>query len=528
MSVPGAIMDKLKTKSLFYKFILHILLFFIPMQLIAEEEKTIQQIHDIHFKEVPVTEFIRFVSKIAEVNFIFDNKELQFNVSFSSGKSISGEHVLQALIQILRVRGFGVMKEKGYYVVHKLDEKRSGENFSSTPTEDLPPVSKKEGKQQFAVFKLQYHQGLEIQEAVKKIAIGMQAQSGGASQLLDAIQSMQWVKATNSLLCSGDQETLEKLKNLVSSLDIPLRQVFIEVLVIETDVRKGLDFGLQWGAGGKYKNNFGGGGGNFNSDHGRAPFGQNVQGVNGSNGPTGFDQIPVGSGFDLGVIGNMIMHKGQSYLTLGALVSALQADKDSTIVLNQKIITQDNKNSKIFVGDNIPFPGSVVQTVGAGQQTTSNIDYRDIGVSLSITPMLGEGDIITLNLDQEISEAVNTPHFSRSQASVNGIRSTKTNMVTHVHVPDKHFLVLSGMVRNTKSHHKEGVPCLGGIPYIGALFSRTQKEDEKRNIIIFVRPHIIHSFEDYNRITQNQAALFKNQANEQDFEAGLDLLSSDK
>lgn len=510
-----------------FKLILSTLICFVSLPFIAnsEEERIATQTHDINFKQVPITEFIRFVSKISEVNFIFDNRDLQFNVSFSSGKSISGEHVLQALIQILRVHGFGVMRENGYHVVHKLDEKVSGDGTddSSSRKGDSWLSNNQSTKQQFAVFKLQYHQGSEIQEAIKKIAADLQAQPGSSSKLLDAIQSMQWVKATNSLLCSGDEETIEKLKSLVASLDIPLRQVFIEILVIETDVRKGLDFGLQWGARAKYKNRFNGAAGNFNSDHGRSSFAQNFGGN-----PSGdFDKIPVGSGFDLGVIGDMILHKGTPYLTLGALVSALQADKDSTIVLNQKVITQDNKNSKIFVGDNIPFPGSVVQTIGSGQQTTSNIDYRDVGVSLSITPMLGEGDIITLDLDEEISEAVNTPSFSRSQASVNGIRSTKTSMVTHVHVPDKHFLVLSGMVRNTKSQHKEGIPCLGGIPYIGALFSRTQKEDEKRNVIIFVRPHIIHSFEDYNNITQNQADVFKDQANPVDFQSSLDLVEND-
>lgn len=473
-------MDYIKRTKLIKLFIIF---FLCTLSLFAQEEGSLQT-HDINFKQVPVAEFIRFVSKISEVNFIFDNRDLQFNISFSSGKSMSGEDVLKALIQILRVHGFGVMKENDYYVVHKLNE--SGVAVGSNGDEYFTPA---EEKQKFSVFKLQYHQGSEIQESIKKIAIDLKGQPGGSSKLLDTIQSMQWVKATNSLLCSGDESTLESLKSLVASLDIPLRQVFIEILVIETDVRKGVDFGLQWGGRAKFNSRVVGSVGN-------PAFSRHLQDGN-------FDQIPVGNGFDLGVIGDIIMHRGTSYLTLGALVTALQADRDSTIVLNQKLITQDNKNSKIFVGDNIPFPGSIVQTVGNGQQTTSNIDYRDIGVSLSITPMLGEGDIITLDIDEEISEAISTPNFSKSQ-QVNGIRSTKTNMVTHVHVPDKHFLVLSGMVRNTRALHKEGLPCLGGIPFIGALFSRTQKEDEKRNVIVFVRPHIIHSFEDYGQITDRQ------------------------
>src|SRR6185295_19921273 len=105
-------------------------------------------------------------------------------------------------------------------------------------------------------------------------------------------------------------------------------------------------------------------------------------------------------------IGDLIFHKGKSFVSLASLVSALQADGEASIVLNQKIITQDNKNSKIFVGDNIPFTGSVVTTVGASQQSTANVEYRDIGVNLSITPKLGEGDVITLDLNEEITEAL--------------------------------------------------------------------------------------------------------------------------
>jgi type III secretion protein C len=302
--------------------------------------------------------------------------------------------------------------------------------------------------------------------------------------------------------------------------------VFIEVLVIETDVRKSMDFGLQWAAGGQLTSRLGFGGGNFapgsDSAHG---FASAMKGINATNTPTGLDQIPLLPGFDLGVIGDMITHKGKSYFSLGSLVSALQLDKNSTIVLNQKIITQDNKNSTIFVGDNIPFTGSIVQTVGQSQQTTANVEYRDVGVSLSITPRLGEGDVITLNLNEEITEAVG-PDLMNSTSQVNGIRTTKTNMATHVHVPDKHFLVLSGMIRNTKAQHKAGLPCLGGLPGIGAAFSRTQRNDEKRNVVIFVRPHIIHSVRDYQRITSEQETQSRKQSSNEAIDEALETMPS--
>ncbi len=481
--------------------------------------------HCIQFNDVPIIEFIRYVSRISEENFIYDARELDFPISLSTGKSVSTEMVMQALVQLLKVHGFETELRSGYYVIHKQTEAlplEETEELLVSSEEKIPIVVGEE--YEFFVYKLQYHEGPEIEESLKKIAVDLRSQSDAPLKLINAIQSLQWVKATNSLLFSADPVTLEKLNQLITSLDSPLRQVFIEVLVIETDVKKGLDFGLQWAAGGQYGSKLGFGAGNI-APH--SPFGSTMQGINGANTPTGLNQVPLLPGFDLGVIGDVITHRGTSYFSLGSLVSALQMDRSSTIVLNQKIITQDNKNSTIFVGDNIPFTGSVVQTVGQSQQTTANIEYRDIGVSLSITPRLGEGDIITLQLNEEITESLDHDVMNNN-SQVNGIRTTKTNMATHVHVPDKHFLVLSGMIRNTKVHQKTGIPCLGGLPVIGAAFSKTHQNDEKRNVIIFVRPHIIQSFQDYQKVSEAQEATYRSQTNsEADFNAGLNLVEHD-
>lgn len=478
----------------------------------VEAENTIEIVsapsseHHIDFKDVSMIELIRFISKISEVNFIFNHEELQFNVSLSSGKPVSSADVLKALIQTLRVHGFGVSEEENYYVIHRLGKENShggnGEISSDKLIAGPILMGSRNSSLDFFVYKLKYHQGNEIEETLKKIASDLKARPDHPHKLIEAIQTIHWVKGTNSLLFSAEDETITKLKHLISTLDIPLRQVFIEVLVVETDARKTTEFGLQWIGGGKYQNKLGFGMGNFPGHAANPGFANTVQGVGPGCPPTGLDQINFGRGFDLGVIGDIIFHKGKTFLTLGSLVSALQMDGDCTIVLNQKIITQDNKNSTIFVGDNIPFTGSVIQTIGVGQQTTANVEYRDIGVSLSITPMLGEGDVITLDIDQEITEAVDNIQNSINQ--VEGIRTTKTNMATHVHVPDNHFLALSGMIRNSRSYHKSGLPCLGGLPYIGAAFSKTRKVNEKRNVLIFVRPHIINSFEDYQKVTEAQ------------------------
>lgn len=533
-------------------------------------ETRIDKGYNINFTDVSMEEFVRFVSKISEVNFIFDRKELNFNVSLTSGKPVSAENVLNALLRILRMNGFWIKKEDEYFVIHKVDQTqppdRGWDAFlyddnepakllpipdpvaeeivpkeievqEVTPAEPeiplpeippslpLPVVVEEQKPFEFFVYKLKYHQGSDIKEALKQVALELQTQPGTPQKLLSAIHTVQWVQATNSLLCSGDEETLLSLKKLIESVDTALKQVFIEVLVIETDVSNGLEFGLEWGASGQLKKNLGVGAGGAPPSANPSLFSKSMQGINALNHPSGLSQFPVGSGFDLGVIGDIIFHKGKSFLSLGALVSALQQDGGSTIVLNQKIIAQDNKPSQIFVGDNIPFTGSVTQLVGQSQQTTSNIEYRDIGVNLNIKPMIGDDGVITLDIQEEISETVNQPGVNPSSAQPSGIRTTKTNMVTHVHVPDKHFLVLSGMIRNANSSHKSGLPCLGGIPFIGSLFSKKVKQEEKRNVIIFVRPNIIQSMADYQKVTTVQNDLHRNQTTDpKDFDAGLKLI----
>jgi type III secretion protein C len=465
--------------------------------------------HTINFSEVPIAEFIKFVSKIAEKTFIFNIKDLDFKVSFISGKTSTTQSIMHALFQILEQHHFKVREEHDYVLIEKMMEAEIKRKMSGLldlkhspldlPEQDLTAQthdylhSALITQDAFHVYKLQYHKGSEILQAIKLVAT-----SKSTAGFQQAIESLQWIESTNSLVFNSSSEVSHEIQRLIKSLDAPQKQVFIEVLVIETDGKEASEFGLEWGASGKYKNNLGLGIGNFAHGPGNV-LANTLQNMSATHTPTGASQIPLGRGFDLGVIGDIIFHKGRSFLSLAGLISALQRDGKISIVLNQKIITQDNKSSSIFVGDNIPFTGSIVQTIGASQQTTANVEYRDIGVSLKITPLLGDSDIITLDITEEITEA--RDDLRDLDSRVNGIQTTKTNMATRVHVPDQHFLVLSGMVKNSKVNRKTGIPCLGGLPWIGVAFSKTKIEKEKKNILIFVRPQILHSFEQYKELS---------------------------
>lgn len=412
--------------------------------------------------------------------------------------------------------------------------------FDLPNKEAQPPSIESIDNVSFLVYKLQYHPGNDIQTALKQVAVALEKGSNPSAALVDAINSIQWVMVTNSLLVTGQQDVLVKLKELIQNLDAPLRQVFIEVLIIQTSLTNTQNFGLMWGGQAQFFNKATMGTGNFptaTNPQGTATtpvgvFGPNLQGINATNTPMGgipSGMVPFTSGFDLGAIGDIIMNKGRSFISLGALVNAIQSDTDSTIIINPKIVTQDNRQSTIFVGDNVPYTGSIVTNIAAQTTNTSNIEYRDVGVSLTITPILGENDIITLDIINDISQVVNSATATNTLV-LTGIETSHAHMETRVAVPNNHFVALSGMINDSKTHYKTGVPCLGGLPVIGFLFSENDRTANKDNIIIFLRPQIINTYEEYKAITEHQEWLYKYDARlpvlKEEFDEGIDLVKT--
>ncbi len=415
---------------------------------------------------------------------------------------------------------------------------------------EMPPESNIQAidNTSFLVYKLQFHKGDEIQGALRQIAKDLILSNAPVNQnLLNSINSIQWLETTNSLLSSGDQETLTRLRELIKNLDIPLKQVFIEMLVIQTTMTNALAFGLEWGGNYKYRNKFAtnafntnpgalsaGNTTGFNNDQ----FTRNLAALTPATPQTATSVptpqlIPPGAGFDLGVIGEVIRHNGQTYLTLGSLLQALQTDDESSVLMTPKIITQDGRTSTIFVGENIPFVGSFVNNVTNSTVNTANIEYRDIGLNLTITPVLGNSDIVTLDINLDRSQTVTdvtSATLNNNAQSAQGIITSKTTMQTTVHVPDDNFLILSGMVNNSNVKSKAGIPCLGGLPVIGAAFSRAADTVVNSNIVIFIRPHIINSIDDMRKLTAREEDYFRDQSGtpflEHNFDESMELIKT--
>ena len=484
----------------------------------------------IKFEDISMFEFLRFMSKIAKVNFVYDESLTDFRTSLMIGKPTTIEGILQIMIRILEKNGIKAKEHGSYFSLEKREDGETDEypprisktGYSYPSSEEgvrapylnnhAPfPFSPNRLAQQsgFQTYKLKYQQGDELRDIIKNISTSFDQGNLEFSELNRSISSMQWIKSTNSFVYTGSRYGKETLNKLIKDLDVPQKQIFIEVLVIETGASNLLDFGLEWGFQGKYRDRVNFSMGNFQDAPRPSPFGEAFKSIGEKIGSSGAKHVPLGSGFNLGVIGDIILHKGLSYLSLGSLISALENEGNSTIILKQKIIAQDNKLSHIFVGDNLPFKGSTVINRGSHTVENMNIEYRDVGVTLDIKPMLGEGEMITLDLSQEITDATGNTDNS-------GIQTTKTNMQTQAHVPNKSFLVLSGVVRSKKRKRRSGVPCLGGLPLVGALFSKNEDRGETRSVLIFVRPQIISGIEEHQTITAFQEEEFREQAHDKE------------
>jgi len=213
----------------------------------------------------------------------------------------------------------------------------------------------------------------------------------------------------------------------------------------------------------------------------------------------------------------------------------LQSDSETSIMMNPKLIAQDGKTSSIFIGQNVPFTGSFVSNQSTSTVTTTNIEYRDVGLNLSITPVLGNSDIVTLDIAFDQSTVTsgggqNSINIDGGNATIEGITTSKATMQATVHVPDNKFVILSGQVNSSRTKTATGLPCLGGLPLIGAAFSTDTSLDSDVNIVIFLRPRILNSLEDMRKLSISQEELFRDQAGtpflERRFDEGMEIIKT--
>ena len=259
--------------------------------------------------------------------------------------------------------------------------------------------------------------------------------------------------SSNSLIVTAPEPLYRELRAVVDLLDTRRAQLYVESLVVEVDASKALDVGLQW------------------------------------------KQI-----FNI---------SNSTELTLGTVATALETMSGTNILSTANLVTLDNEEAKIVVGQNVPFvTGSYTTT---GTSTTSpfqTIERKDVGLTLRIRPQIGKNGAIRMTILQESSSVAST-------SSSSGPTTNKRSIESTVVVNDGKIIVLGGLIEDSYTAEANQVPWLGGVPYIGALFRSLSRTRKKTNLVVFLRPLVMRdeaasdelSLDRYDQIRARQRAL---------------------
>jgi general secretion pathway protein D len=283
--------------------------------------------------------------------------------------------------------------------------------------------------------------------------------TGGATESVN----IQADETSNALVISAPASIFPSLRAVIQQLDIARAQVHIEAIIAEVSLNTSHELGVQWLISGS---------GNdapvFSSQFGSTNIPTIAGGLIPDGGTLGLGNIP------------------DSGLSFISLIRALSGDAETNLLSTPSIVTLDNQEAEIVVGQNVPFV--------TGESTSSSTDVtnpfrtierQDIGISLKVKPQINEGGAITMEIEQEVSS------ISGSATSAVDIITNKRLINTTVQLEDGELLVLGGLIDETDTKTEQKVPWLGDIPIIGALFRSTTTTKVKQNLIVFIRATII-------------------------------------
>lgn len=329
--------------------------------------------------------------------------------------------------------------------------------------------------------------GLSTQPPVG--ALGQQAGGGLPSQGAGGQQGsmIQAYPETNSLVIIAPDNIYNALRGVIDKLDARRAQVFVEALVVEVTANKAAEFGIQW----QHLSSASTGGTSTIGGTNFGGAGTNIIGISQNVGT-------VGTGLNLGVVRGRITLPGiGEILNLGFLARALEKDSNANILATPTLLTLDNEEARIIVGQNIPIVTGSFSLAATGTGAVNpfqTFDRRDVGLTLRVKPQVTQGGSVKLQIFQEVSSI-----FDRTNAS--GIITNKRALESSVLVDDGQTIVLGGLISDDIQTSEERVPLLGDIPVLGQFFRYEKRQRDKTNLMVFLRPVIVSDSEKAANVT---------------------------
>lgn len=302
--------------------------------------------------------------------------------------------------------------------------------------------------------------------------------------------------ATNSLIITAPEPQYRQLRAVIDRLDARRAQVFVESLIAEVNADKAAEFGIQWQSpiGRNGDSNVGFLGTNFTIG------GTNIidLALNAAKGTT----LP-SPGINIGAA-----HRVNGVYVLGFLARFLEANGDGNILSTPNLLTLDNEEAKIVIGQNVPFVTGQYSNANTGTGGTVNpfqtIERKDVGLTLRVRPQISENGTVKLQIFQEVSSVQ-----ASSLNSSTGLITNKRSIESNVLVQDGGIIVLGGLLQDEYAGNQEKVPGLGDVPLLGNLFKTETRSRRKTNLMVFLRPVVVRDAQQSDELSLDRYDLMR-------------------
>lgn len=347
------------------------------------------------------------------------------------------------------------------------------------------------------VVYLRHAKAGELAPILANIAGGMQPKSAAESSMASSENTnIQADESVNALIINAPPDIMSNLEQVIRRLDIRRAQVAVEAIIAEVTDEKARELGVQWLFDGSSRNN----------PMGVINFAGSGAGLSDLAASIANKTPNIGDGL-IAIVGDTASSGGTR---IGALLRALSGDASTNILSTPSLVTLDNEEAEIVVGQSVPFiTGSYTSIGSTGSATPTNpfqtISREDVGLSLRIKPQINEGDTVRLEIGQEVSS------ISSATSGAADIVTNKRSIKTSVLVDSGEILVLGGLIDDQLISNDQKVPGLGDIPVLGYLFSHKKTSTVKRNLMVFIHPTILRNARDNLAIVGEKYNAMRNQ-----------------
>jgi len=316
--------------------------------------------------------------------------------------------------------------------------------------------------------------------------LGPAGEEGSGSTRRESSEQRYTVAAdvtTNSLIITASPDEMNTIENVIRQLDLPRKQILVEALIVEISSDLTRELGIEWRLTdeveeGRYRVV---GGTNLSSDGPTSPMQQVME-----------NPYAIPSGIALGLVKGTISFGGVEFANIGALARAMETSSGVNILSTPHILTLDNEEAEIIVGEERPFLKSS-QTTDTGT-VVRTYEFKDVGLTLRITPRITSEDQIQMKLFQEVKNFV-------AESDIGAVTTTKRQARTTVRAGDGQMIAIGGLIREDQLDRATQVPCLGNIPFLGYLFKGDRRARTKTNLLIFITPNIVEKSSDLDVLT---------------------------